>query len=219
MTCCKTQDTLITFNYDTVIEESIPNKVKWNPRDGYGIQASGINGKWAKGWRKKHQCDSTVPSQVRLLKLHGSLNWTLYNNNAVRLKPRPYVVRSNRRNPVFDKCSILPPGWHKRVDVNPYCKIWQDARLKIESCSALAIIGYSLPETDLLARAFFAEVSRLRAKRKKFLSYLYIADPDESIKDRFVNLFAPALGPKGHVYRYKSVSELKEAWKRSGPKR
>lgn len=216
---CKTRDTLITFNYDTVIEESIPNKVKWNPKNGYGTQASGITGNWATGWLVEHQCDSNIQNQVHLLKLHGSLNWTLYKTNKVRLKPRPYVVRSNRGNPVFDKCSILPPGWHKRISVNPYCQLWQEARLKIESCSALAIIGYSLPETDLLARAFFAEVSRLRAKRKEFLSHLYIADPDESVKDRFVNLFAPALGPKGHIYRYKSISDLNRAWKKSRPKR
>lgn len=36
------KDTVITFNYDTLIEESFPNELSWNPRSGYGMNTHGI---------------------------------------------------------------------------------------------------------------------------------------------------------------------------------
>jgi len=213
-------DTIITFNYDTVIEESLPSGAPaWDPGDGYAVTASGKTKSWAKGWRSKRQLGSAVESRMYLLKLHGSLNWTLDKTNKVRLKPRPYVVRARRGAPVYDKCAILPPGWHKRIDRNPYRQLWREARLRCETCSSLALIGYSLPETDLLAKALFSEVSRLRAARGRFLDHLYVADPSEAVRSRLVDLFVPSLGPKGRVYRYDGIEQLNRAWNVTGPKR
>ncbi|MFZ2509431.1 MAG: hypothetical protein WAW79_13275 [Steroidobacteraceae bacterium] len=212
-------DTLVTFNYETVIEESLPSSTAWDPGDGYGVDTSGKTLSWAKGWRARKKRESKVVSQIRLLKLHGSVNWTLDENNRIRLKPRPYVVRARKGVAVFDKCAILPPGWHKRIDINPYRQLWREARLQCEKCSSLAIIGYSLPDTDLLAKALFAEVSRSRAAKKKFLEHFYVADPSEVVRNRLVNLFVPALGPKGRVYRYEGIEDLGRAWRTDGPRR
>lgn len=213
-------DTIVTFNYDTVIEESLPEEGPyWDPRDGYGFEASGVTLTWAKRWRidRNRVKGESRKSEFRLLKLHGSLNWILYKTNKVRLKPRPYVVRARKGKPVHDKCSILPPGWHKRIDRNPYRQLWRRARLDLEKCSRLAIIGYSLPDTDLIARALLAEVCRSRAARNDYLKHLHIADPNEQVKDRFVELFAPALGPKGRVYRYENIEELSKRWETRRP--
>jgi len=211
-------DTIITFNYDMLIEESISDDgAHWDPSDGYGFTASGTTLDWARRWRSQHGTVRSRKTEFRLLKLHGSVNWTLYKTNKVRLKPRPYVVRARNGAPVFDKCSILPPGWHKRIDISPYRQLWRKARLELEKCSSLAIIGYSLPETDLIAHALLAEVCRLRAARKHYLKHLHIADPNEQVIDRFSALFAPALGPKGHVYRYKDIEELSRKWETRQP--
>jgi hypothetical protein len=213
-------DTIITFNYDTILEESFPNDgAYWDPGDGYGIRASGKTHEWPNAWRARHNREARDQSEIDLLKLHGSLNWTLHKTKNVRLKPRPYVVRSRRGAPVFDKCSILPPEWHKRIDKNPYKELWRKARLKLEACSSLAIVGYSLPETDLLAKALFLEVCRLRVTRKQFLEHLYLADPNEITKDRLIALFVAALGPRGRVYRYNGIDDLRRAWNMSGPRR
>jgi SIR2-like protein len=211
-------DTIITFNYDTIIEESFAaDGIHWDPSDGYGFKASGTTLDWARRWRSQHPRVGPRNSEFHLLKLHGSINWTLYKTNKVRLKPRPYVVRARNGAPVFDKCSVLPPGWHKRIDINPYRQLWRKARLELEKCSSLAIIGYSLPETDLIAHALLAEVCRLRSARKHYLKHLHICDPNDQLKDRFSALFAPALGPKGHVYRYKDIEELSRMWETRQP--
>lgn len=214
------KDTIITFNYDTVVEEAIPEEgLYWDPANGYGLKPSGVTHTWAKNWRstRNRTRDSSKASDFHLLKLHGSLNWVLYKTKKVRLKPRPYVIRARRGVPVFDKCAILPPAWHKRIGVSPYRQLWHRARLELEKCSSLAIIGYSLPDADLIARALITEVIRLRAARKRYLKHLIIADPSKEVKDRFVNLFAPALGPKGRVYRYETIEDLSLKWETKLP--
>jgi hypothetical protein len=209
----KAGDTLVTFNYDTVIEESMPENISlWTPRDGYGVGASGITRGWAKKWLMKHSINNTKSTQIRLLKLHGSLNWVLYKTSKVRLKPRPYVVRSKNGKAMFDKAAILPPGWHKRVDRNPYNALWRQARLEIEKCATLVIIGYSLPDTDLIARALFLEASRSLRAGGRFIKELHVADISDSTKNRIVDLFVPALGPEGVVFRYGGAQELVAAW-------
>jgi SIR2-like domain len=147
----KPKDAIITFNYDLVIEESFSSAQLWNPTDGYDIQTSGKTKGWAKRWLedRKHKGEQ---SKLSLLKLHGSLNWESYpNGTAIRLKPKPYLVSTRSGKTRFEKISILAPGWNKRIDKNPYKKFWRAARLHLEKCKTLVVLGYSLPETDLLA--------------------------------------------------------------------
>lgn len=198
-------DTIVTFNYDTVIEESMPRRV-WNPRDGYGVQVMGVNSEWAKNYISQH--NSPARSAILLLKLHGSLNWRLYRTSkGVRLKDRPYIVKTRSGKPVIEKISILAPGWQKPINTNPYKLFWKTARLKMENCKKLVIIGYSLPETDLLAYAMLAEIIRMRAVRKNYFEELHLVDPSERVKDRFVSLFMPAIGPTGRVIRHRTIED------------
>ena len=204
-------DTLITVNYDLVLEETLAilaGKIPWSPVDGYGVKAHGKTGDWCRRWLQRAGLSGKQRSKVTLLKLHGSINWTLYRNKQIRLKPRPYVVRTKNGRPVFEAVSVLPPGWNKRIDRNPYRKFWRLARLRLEKCKSLVIVGYSLPETDLLARALVSEVVRLRAIRNVRLEQLHVADPSSAVKQRFIDLLMPALGPDGRVFRYSGLSDL-----------
>ena len=174
-----------------LIEESLEDANLWNPKDGYGVRVFRTTGEWSKHWLLERNYKQGSKSKIQLLKLHGSLGWTIYNNQQIRLKPRPYSVPKNKT----EKISILPPGWNKRIDKNPYKIFWRQARLKLERCKTLMIIGYSLPETDLLSRALFSEVVRLRISRKMFLEQLILVEPSESVQEKFIKLFTPTLGP------------------------
>lgn len=204
----KPKDTIITFNYDLVIEESFSSAKSWNPVDGYGIKTSGKTKGWTRRWLHDRRYDGEK-SQLLLLKLHGSLNWESYPNG-VRLKRKPYLVSTRNGKTRFERISILAPGWNKRIDKNPYKKFWREARLQLEKCKTLIILGYSLPETDLLAQSLLAEVVRTRAARRKFIKQLHLADHDEGVKDRFIRLFTPALGPHGKVFKYYDVAEFNQ---------
>jgi len=203
----KKGDCVLTFNYDLVIEESFGPKKLWTPIGGYGDKVHGVKGEWCKNWLKKRGGVSTQ-SEIRLLKLHGSVNWTLYKTGQIRLKNRPFVVRTRKKSTVFETVSILPPGLNKRVDRHPYKQLWREARLKLEQCKTIVIIGYSLPEADVLARALFAEIARLRSARKRYVKQLHLADPNVSVRQRFVDLFVPALNAQSKVFRYQDIKEL-----------
>ncbi len=210
-------DAIITFNYDALIEESMPAaNCLWTLRNGYGVDVGGLTHDWAKKWLVEHHHERADRTEIELLKLHGSLNWQLYSTASIRLKPRPYVVRTRRGIPVYDRAAILPPGWHKRVDRKPYSTLWHTARLRLDRCATLVIIGYSLPQTDLIARALFLEVNRSRRARGNFLKELHLADRDGATKNRLVESFLPSLGHKGQVFRYGDADELITSWRRQG---
>jgi hypothetical protein len=210
----KKGDTLLTFNYDLVIEESFKDATIWTPNGGYGENVKhGKTHDWCRRWFKDRNTAATNPeSEVALLKLHGSLNWTLYRNRQVRIKPRPYVVKTKNKTPAYEKIAVLAPGWNKPIDKNPYKAFWREARLRLEQCKTLVIIGYSLPETDLLAKALFAEVIRTIVVRKKYLKQLHLAEPNNCVRQKFIDLFTPALGPAGQIYSYSGIEDIAKKW-------
>ncbi|MGB7256983.1 MAG: SIR2 family protein, partial [Pseudolabrys sp.] len=211
-------DTLATFNYDTIIEESMPiSSSSWTPREGYGIDVTGVKKGWAKKWFDSHKIEEGTKSEIKLLKLHGSINWRLYKNNKVTLKARPYAVKGKKGKPDFENSAFVPPGWHKRVNRQPYSTIWRKARLEFDRCKTLVIVGYSLPDTDLIARALFLEVARRRASAGKFLKELHVADVSEITQRKIIDVLLPALGPEGKVFRYGDALELATSW--SEPKK
>ncbi len=196
--------TVLTFNYDMVIEEAFADASLWNPRDGYGVKLPGITLDWARIWLRTRNAGKDARSKLLLLKLHGSLGWAAYRNRIVKLKPRPYYVRTG----TFERVEVLPPGWNKRIDLNPYRRFWREARLRLQSCRSLLIVGYSLPETDLLARALFAEVVRHRAVGRRYLDRLVLVDPNTQIRARFIKLFTPALGPLATILQFDSLEQF-----------
>jgi SIR2-like domain len=196
--------TILTFNYDLLIEESFSSASTWNPRDGYGTVLPGATLDWARKWLNVRNRTRRTKSKLLLLKLHGSLGWAAYANRALKIKARPYSVRKGK----YESISVLPPGWNKRIDLNPYRQFWRKARLRLQACKSILIIGYSLPETDLLARALFAEVVRLRAGAKNYLAQLVLVDPDPAVRGKLIKLFTAALGPRCKVLQYERLQDL-----------
>src|SRR5579859_1884768 len=90
----KKGDSILTFNYDLLIEESFRDSGVWTPIGGYGDSVHGVRSGWCTKWLKDRGATTTSRSNIRLLKLHGSINWALYRTKEIRLKDRPFVVRA-----------------------------------------------------------------------------------------------------------------------------
>jgi hypothetical protein len=201
----KRNDAILTFNYDLLIEESFGEKSIWNPIDGYGFHIPGKTTIWCRKWIEKHRPKKS--SLIELIKLHGSINWALYKNRAVKFKPKPYFSRMKQNKVHHEKICILPPGWDKGFDKNPYKALWEKAHDYLYNCKSLVIIGYSLPETDLTAHALFAEVVRQRVQQNNRITELHIVDPSKVIQDKFISLFEPIIKNSGKIYVYNSINE------------
>lgn len=62
------EDTIITFNWDTLIDKSLRNNTSWTLKNGYYITPELV---YSDGWAK----GKSGKSKNLLLKLHGSSNW------------------------------------------------------------------------------------------------------------------------------------------------
>jgi SIR2-like domain len=127
------RDTIITFNYDCLLEKA----------------ASDLHLKVNYGLEEYEQPGGTVPflgagdDSVRLLKLHGSVNWTTSDGrpDLVRIYP-DYKGVIEGESPL-----LIPPSWQKTFG-SPLAKIWDAAVEALSSATRIIAIGYSAPKTD-----------------------------------------------------------------------
>jgi hypothetical protein len=117
---------------------------------------------------------------VKLLKLHGSLNW-LQCPRCMRLYARfsrkdgviDYMNREScrhcDRNFPEERCNhllasnLIMPTYIKDLSNPQYKVIWQNAGIEIAEASKLVFIGYSLPSADFEMRQLLSRMTRKNA--------------------------------------------------------
>jgi hypothetical protein len=202
--CLMRQDTIISFNYDCLLDFTLKSMGddKWNAHRGYGFKL-GPGGKRLSGddfW----QPDSPSPADetVKLLKLHGSLHFQIDDlddaNSPVRLKNRPYTKQKGEV-----KFSIIPPEWHKRFDRGVFGHLWKSASDAIYDAEHIVFVGYSLPQTDLHSTALF----RTSVKRGRLRS-LVVVNPDREARKRTRTVLQRGLTAQTRVLSFESLAEF-----------
>jgi NAD-dependent SIR2 family protein deacetylase len=140
-----------TFNYDLVFDKLILDR--YDAID-YGLPRANVH-------VKPRSLD--IWSGIRLLKLHGSLNWTRCDTCEridVILKSRAHLERrkgctigcAGYRNPV-----IVPPVRDKERFLGSANPIWRKAHEELVEADKTVLIGYSVPEADAAARALLTQ--------------------------------------------------------------
>ena len=158
-------DSIVTFNYDLVLDAELWRQRLWQPTDGYGITFPNLAA--VTGY--------DFESSLRLLKLHGSLNWQ-------RALPDPFPpalelrLRYDDGRPVFpgpplDALDQLPfayegahdaggwmmPSYVKRFDLPEILNVWRQAFEALRCAEEIVVIGYSLPAADSAASVLLAD--------------------------------------------------------------
>lgn len=155
------QNSFITFNYDLLLDKAV------------SINDRGLLGDYAVPFAKALNFDSynrilknkRLPSDVDILKLHGSLNWAVCTEcSAPHLA---YYWRYTRLPQ--DHCSycqallapvLVPPTYRKGIGKYPFlADVWGKAQEVVRQVDELIVIGYSLPEADMEARWLFKKLS------------------------------------------------------------
>lgn len=182
-------DTIISFNYDLVIEAAT-SVYNWDKECGITGKNHLLNStdnpylnlnvmfekenfevKNIAPFFKINRNESHFPprnlfsnsdSAIKLLKLHGSINWTTTNNN------KPYIV---------------PPIWNKS---DPKVrKLWNIAYKELVEAERIIIIGYSFPETDIYVKSLLA----LALNENKKIQHIYFINPDtKKVKETYSSL-------------------------------
>lgn len=180
---------VITFNYDLAIDYALHRA---GFHIDYGLQP--------------------LPhlNQFPLLKLHGSLNWLeceqcgvaayRMDNYFRRYQFDPwratqwfrFAMTGPLQNDTFEHCNgnlkdprvpmLVPPTWNKGEHHQRIASVWAHAARHLSEARKVAIIGYSLPESDYFFRLLWA----LGTVGPTRIEHLWVVNPDIE-KDKRLN--------------------------------
>jgi len=197
--------TVITFNYDIIVERVLEGIANTTTRKGsfffpgcYRLdEIASIN-------RIKNSPTFSDVSRkhegVSVLKLHGSMNWksthtsdsptptALFNpkrkiNVGYNLEIEKGLTWKRART-VYLKPIIVPPVSGKRkVMHDGIVPLWDRAAKALEQCDRVVVAGYSCPPLDIEARILLSESLRKNKDKK-----LYVIDPNPQTASKFVEL-------------------------------
>jgi hypothetical protein len=155
--------TVITFNYDTLVECAVDYRNIYLPTLAEPVAWTEVTGD-VPGWPAGTMRFGATPVDTfRLLKLHGSLNWFWVPGDASglsvarRLLPGtfeasvPYTEEDRRRQLPARVPFVVPPSATKSSYYQNRLvrELWIQAGEALQAASHASLIGYSLPMTDL----------------------------------------------------------------------
>ena len=192
------RDCIISFNYDCLIDRALCDNsdIRWDPdKNAYGFELASGGSSW-----RKHSIGRPVKTPIRLLKLHGSHNWSKNADGGIRLVADTKPVDSLSG-------SIIPPTWFKDLTTHPYGEIWKGARREIRTSRIMVVIGYSVPPTDLFSKSLFKAEAGSKEKREK-LELLVLVNPDTDARKRFIDIIRGGIENSTRILEYESLKEL-----------
>ena len=198
------RDTIISFNYDCVVDHALRRTApgRWSAKYGYSLP----NPNRVDGHAHWDADQPPVGSNntIKLLKLHGSLNWQLPTAGSagtrIRLKQRLYQQNGTPR------FTIIPPEFIKNIrDGSNFEALWRNAERAIRHAEVIALVGFSFTPTDLHVDSLFRIA---RAGGNNQLRSLVIANPSQSDRQRIRSVFSRSLEQGCLVRQYETLGDL-----------
>ena len=159
-------DRVLTLNYDTLLDSALVD-AGWDSTKGYGL----MGGTNKIDWQRSKPVFSSRLADVKLLKLHGSLNWYVRGSFAklakiFESKPTKVLVSEHPRTNEYKKLvrQIIPPLYGKFFGHKHWRTLWTAAHEALLSADVVVVIGCSLVDTDFHLTGM---LSHAIAKRKK----------------------------------------------------
>ena len=145
---------VISFNWDTLMDEEMQCTGKWNYRDGYGVKFKDIIYKSG----KKQDTSLQDKSNNIVFKPHGSINWYKKVNGENGLCLFIPVERNRRGGTLdilgaseYDKSrnqyyftSVIPPGIKRKA----FPDVWLQMKEVLEKADEIIAIGFSFNDND-----------------------------------------------------------------------
>jgi hypothetical protein len=164
----RSHDAVVSFNYDTIFENSLPGNYDWAY---YGLD------------------DRT--GALRVLKPHGSVNWA-YADQRISVQTNP--DRSVIVAPTHLKFVLTGPTGDVASPINGYLnqtteikEIWAEMERQMRQSKVLVFIGYSFPVADL----YFASVLRSVLAIRETSPGIVLVNPDAVAIEKRLRLRFP----------------------------
>ena len=169
----QTQSTVITFNYDNLIEYVVMTE-EIEGADGHehrNVRPIDILGDLPPYPPQPGRLDGPLVKTFQLLKLHGSLDWrwTPGDESGATLNRLDLTGRWEhpgfsdreeiaRRLPGREPFIVPPTAVKSAYYTNPITReLWNRAAVNLEMAPVVVLIGYSMPITDLVFTAMLRE--------------------------------------------------------------
>lgn len=161
----KPRDSIISFNWDTIADTTLAM-----------LKTSQFNN-YLKIMNDEDIEIERYKQRGLFLKLHGSFNWIVCQNNHCKRYRRPtlalltrdkkfprYVSENFRMCPFCKRdktdVGIIPPISNKLIYKNSFLhKLWLLAREKLAYTKRIVFIGYSFPQTDFYTEWLFRQIN------------------------------------------------------------
>jgi len=160
----RAQDSIISTNYDVLIEQALTQ--------------AGMEADYA---LPDHKPSTKAKVVVKLLKLHGSANWSICTRCLnVKVHPPGTQITTVEAGPCENNCGakvepfIVPPTWSKGERRAALESVWKAAFDELLEARRWVFIGSSLPETDKFLRYLFG----LALQHNPELDRIFIIDPN-----------------------------------------
>ncbi len=144
-----------------------------------------------------------IDGTVRVLKLHGSLNW--YSKHTSPAPSPDAMFRSDRRLSItrrriitptmgytggkrrtYTLPVVVPPVTHKSAVLHEAMQaVWREAEEAVRQCDELVIFGYSCPQLD------FESSNQLRRAQRNSKAHISVIDPNGAVAARYIDLLRP----------------------------
>lgn len=161
----------ITFNYDCLVE--------------FALEGLNVPFQYGFGAEDPASVDSnTVDERVRLLKLHGSVNWMRQKAGSRTLKMVDSYTEVRNADGVPE---LVPPTWRK-LFAHELVEIWKIALEELKSATRIVILGFSMPETDLHFKYLLAAGLRENVSLREIV---FVDKNPGPIEARAEKLFGP----------------------------
>ena len=211
----------ITFNYDILLDVAIERvySPSW-------VKVEAVNGTFDRGFKNIDYClnqNSSSEHEIKLLKLHGSINWgycqscgKCYELNQVNFVnptvPRKLTLQDHTKLHFLPGCQktkcpecetnlepmIVPPTFSKSNYHQQLSHVWKAASEAIKTAKHITIIGYSLPDSDSFFQYFYAlSTLNLNSDIRSF----HVINPDNgiAIRERYKKIVGPSIH---NIYKY-----------------
>lgn len=155
-------DTIITFNYDVLMESLLWQQKLWSPKDGYVIGKLPDKYLKLKGIKRN--------TSIELIKLHGSINWIQREreieivlndlNNQQSLFDGVHI--SEYYHPDINKVNLetvlVIPSYLKFFNKAYELELLKKSVDVIKDADKIYIIGYSIPDADTTANFLLSQI-------------------------------------------------------------
>jgi hypothetical protein len=202
-------DVVITLNWDPLVERTLAEDGRWNPFDGYSLKRTFVLrlDSPIHGHREEEIPETEItPSDVRVLKLHGSFGWKshygrlwLESSRFLDEFPFRFASQSRRQHPLASlrdreepnfshdgESEMVYPSFLKQLD-RPFIEtIWRLASDALQAAERVDVWGYSLPKSDSAMRTL---LNPLVARVYRGEAEVHIHDPSWATRDRWSKFF------------------------------